>query len=141
MYKELENWINQITQPRPELGNMPVCPFAKEVKFEVIVSNGQDIIPLTGDFEIVVYLLPADMSIAELDCVAKNYNQKFPNVIFLPDHKDRNTFINGVQTNNGKLNLLLCQPRASLYAAREKLKKSNYYSFWSSNYLKEILDH
>jgi hypothetical protein len=63
----------------------------------------------------------------------------YPEMVFLPDHKDRDTFINGVQTNNGKYNLILCQWRDNLESARTKLKNSNYYSFWDQEYLKEIL--
>ena len=75
------------------------------------------------------------------DYLGEILSWQYPDIIFLPDHKDRKTFINGVQTNNGKHNLLLCQLRSRLKIARDKLKKSNYYSFWTEDYLKEILNH
>jgi hypothetical protein len=141
MSKDLKFWIDEITKPRSELGNLPVCPFAKGIQFEIIHSSGNDIVPPADDFEIVVYILPDDITVDQINQLSENYNQQYPNIVFLPDHKDRKTFINGVQTNNGKHNLLLCQSRSRLKIARDRLKKSNYYSYWTEDYLKEILDH
>jgi hypothetical protein len=83
--------------------------------------------------------LPSNYTQDELAELANEYNKMYPMMIFLPDHKDKDTFINGVQTNNGKYNLLLCQWRDKLETARTKLKKTTYYTYWSEDYLKEIL--
>jgi hypothetical protein len=141
MSKDLKFWIDELIKPRTELGNLPVCPFAKGVNFDIVQSNGEDIIPPSEDFELVVYMLPEDITVDQINYLSEKYNQQYPDIIFLPDHKDRKTFINGVQTNNGKHNLLLCQLRSRLKIARDRLKKSNYYSYWTEDYLKEILDH
>jgi hypothetical protein len=69
-------------------------------------------------------MLPEDITIDQITHLSEKYNQQYPDIIFLPDHKDRKTFINGVQTNNGKHNLLLCQLRSRLKIARDKLKKA-----------------
>jgi len=75
----------------------------------------------------------------ELRAIAAEYNKQFPDLVFLPDHKDRYTEINGVQTNNGKHNIILCQWRDNLEQARAKLKNTKYYTFWTEYYLQEIL--
>ena len=49
------------------------------------------------------------------------------------------TFIHGVQTNNGKYNLILAQPTQKLRKFRESLAKTEYYDLWDDDYLKEIL--
>ena len=85
-------------------------------------------------------MLDDTWSIDTLNQLAHEYNQLYKDIIFLPDHKDRYTEINGVQTNNGKHNLLLCQWRDNLNKAREKLAGTNYYSFWNEEYLQEILN-
>ena len=59
---------------------------------------------------------------------------------FLSDAKNEDTFINGVQSNNGKYNLVLAQPRKDLLLARKKLAKTNYYDNYDENYLKEVLE-
>ena len=66
-------------------------------------------------------------------------NEKYLDLIFLPDHKNRDTYINGVKTNNGNHNIILCQPKKKLKDARAALKKTDYYTYWDKEYLKEIL--
>jgi hypothetical protein len=136
---ELSNWVTQISQTREELGGMSVCPFAKNSRLSIINTDGSDINPPPWDFDLIVYRLPDNYSIEELTDISKEYNMLYPEMIFLPDHKDRETFINGVRTNNGKYNLILCQWRDNLEIARQKLSKTSYYSFWDEEYLKEIL--
>ena len=59
---------------------------------------------------------------------------------FIADHGKTNTFINKIQSNNGKYNLVLVQPRKDLTEARIKLAKTSYYDYWDENYLKEVLE-
>jgi len=135
----IDDWIQRIMQPRAELGGMSVCPFAKAAEYEIIETDGSNIDPPPWDFELIIYKLPDLYTIDELNAIADEYNNIFPDMVFLPDHKDKKTFINGVQTNNGTYNFILCQWRDNLETARSKLKKTNYYNFWEKNYLDEIL--
>jgi hypothetical protein len=136
--EEITNWISRISKPNTELGGMSVCPFAKKTEYEFIESDGSNINPPPWDFELIIYKLPDHYTINELYEIAIEYNTMYPKMIFLPDHKDRDTFINSVQTNNGKYNLILCQWRDNLKKARDKLEKTSYYTYWSSEYLEEI---
>jgi len=134
----ITDWIERLAKPREELGGMSVCPFAKNSEYSVIKTDGSDINPPPWDFELIIYKLPDEYSVSELADLATEYNSMFPEMIFLPDHKDRETFINGVATNNGKYNLILCQWRDNLNKARSKLEHTKYYSFWDQTYLDEI---
>ena len=134
----ITDWIERLAKPREELGGMSVCPFAKNSDYSIVETDGSDINPPPWDFELIIYKLPNEYSINELAELAAEYNDIFPEMIFLPDHKDRETFINGVATNNGKYNLILCQWRDNLNKARSKLEHTKYYSFWDQNYLEEI---
>ena len=120
------------------LEGLAVCPFAVKAGYELVITDGVDINP-RPDVELTVYVLPEYYSQEALIKLATEYNNKIPEMIFLPDHKDRYTEINGVQTSNGKHNLILCQTRTDLYEARTKLKNTKYYSFWDKQYLEEIL--
>ena len=135
----IENWIERITQPRTELGGMSVCPYAKGAEYELIETDGSDINPPPWDFELIIYKLPESYTIDEVFAIAEEYNKLYPELVFLPDPKDRDTYINGVQTNNGEHNLILCQWRDNLDKARGKLSNTSYYTHWSEDYLKEIL--
>lgn len=136
----IEDWINRIKQPREELGGMSVCPFAKSTDYKIIETDGSDINPPPWDFELIIYKLPDLYTIEELNDIAAEYNNLYAEMVFLPDHKNKQTFINGVQTNNGTYNFILCQWRDNLETARSKLKKTNYYDFWDKDYLHEILN-
>jgi hypothetical protein len=135
----IKDWIDRISKPNSELGGMSVCPYAKGAEYSLIETNGADIEPPPWDFELIIYKLPDHYTIDELYEIAKEYNNLYPELVFLPDHKDKDTFINGVQTNNGNANLILCQWRDNLEQARTKLAKTVYYSFWDADYLEEIL--
>jgi hypothetical protein len=134
----ITDWIERLAKPREELGGMSVCPFAKNSDYSIVETDGSDINPPPWDFELIIYKLPDEYSIDELAELATEYNNIFPDMIFLPDHRDRETFINGVATNNGKYNLILCQWRDNLNKARSKLEHTKYYSFWDQTYLEEI---
>ncbi len=135
----LDDWIKRITQPREELNGFAICPYAKGIDYEIIDTDGSDIDPPPWNFELIIYKLPIEYSVDEVCTIAEEYNKIYSDMIFLPDPKDRNTYINGIQTNNGKYNLILCQWRDNLNKTREKLKETSYYTHWNEDYLKEIL--
>jgi hypothetical protein len=137
---DIKDWIDHISAPRPELGGMSVCPYAKTTEVELIETDGSNINPPPWDFELIVYKLPDSYTVAEVEQIAEEYNKLFPDIVFLADPKDRITEINHVKTNNGKYNLILCQWRDNLESARAKLKNTNYYTYWSPDYLDKILN-
>jgi hypothetical protein len=141
MHKELLDWINLIIEPQEKIDGHSICPFAKLAKRSTFINiNNLDIVPPSSEeFEVVIYILPDTVTDEELNNTCHNLNVKYDKLVFLPDHKDRNTFINDVKTNNGHKNLILCQPKDKLRNARKALSTTTYYSFWDKEYLKEIL--
>jgi hypothetical protein len=137
--EKIKQWIERISTPKQELDGFPVCPYARGAKYEVIETDGSDVDPPPWDFELVIYVFPSNYTAKELVDICIEYNKIYPELVFLPDPKDRDTHINGVQTNNAELNLVLCQYRENLNAARQKLINTNYYKHWDANYLEEIL--
>ena len=67
--------------------------------------------------------------------------QKHSTHIFLPDHPDRPTYIKGVKTGNGHVPLIIAQTKTELLSARERLSKTEYYSYWDKEYLQEIFNY
>ena len=118
---------------------MSVCPYAKGADYKIVHTDGSDIDPPPWAFDLYIYVLPDSYDQQVVVDIANEYNKMFPDLVFLPDPKDRRTEINGVQTNNGEKNIILCQWRDDLNAARDKLKKTKYYQFWATEYLEEIL--
>lgn len=139
MQEHIAAWIQHLSLPQTSLGGMSVCPFAKKAVYEIIETN--DIVVPDREFEIIIFVLSADQTQVQLFDYCKLLNEQYVNYIFLPDPKDRQTLIGDVQTNNGRYNLILCQPRDKLLSARKVLSKTNYYQYWSPEYLKEITGH
>lgn len=135
----IQDWIARISQPTDKLGGLSVCPYAKGSDYKVVNTDGSDIFPPPWDFELYIYVLPDHYEQQMIIDIAAEYNKLYPDLIFLPDPKDRYTEINGVQTNNGTHNIILCQWRDNLDKARSKLKNTTYYTYWAEEYLNEIL--
>lgn len=137
--REIEDWITSLDIPRNELDQNKVCPFAKSATYKLVECPLLEVAPMTEDVDLFIFKVENTVTQEELITFCKRLNQEYKDVVFLPDHMDRSTFLNGVQTNNGRHNLILCQSRKKLEKARLGLAKTNYYSFWDKAYLEEIL--
>ena len=138
-YNYILRWIKQISEIRPELGNFAVCPYASQAKFIILDEELKKVKPRMG-WEVVIYAVEDDHDADFLYAMVDDYNRVYKKYKFIADHRKSKTSINGVQTNNGKYNLVLCQPRKELTEARKKLGKTNYYDYWDKNYLQEVLE-
>ena len=137
--KYILHWISQISKIRPELGNFSICPYASGANFCVQEQKLSQIVP-NSDFDVIINIVEDDIDANSLYETVDDYNRNYPNYKFIADHGKTKTYIQEIQTNNGKYNLVLCQPRKDLTEARKKLAKTNYYEYWDKNYLKEVLE-
>lgn len=133
------DWIQRISKVRPELSGFAICPFAANSKFKIIECSASAINPIE-DMDVIIYIIEDHLNISEVQNWVDIYNQKYYNWKFFEDCGSYDTFINGVQTNNGKYNLILGQPIQKLRQFREKLAKTSYYDQWDDTYLKKILE-
>ena len=92
------------------------------------------------DFDVTIYVVESNISAQFLYDAVDDYNRNYPEYKFIADHGKTKTYIQGIQTSNGKYNLVLCQPRQELTEARKKLSKTDYYSYWDKDYLEEVLE-
>jgi hypothetical protein len=134
---DIINWIKEISKSRPELGDFSVCPFAKKAKYEILKIDIDKLYPIDG-FDVIIYVL-GETDLETINWWVEFYNKKYNDWIFFEDCASYDTYINGVQTNNGKHNLILGQPKEKLNKFRDILKKTDYYSYWDKDYYKEIM--
>ena len=138
--KNIAEWIDYLSMPQDKLNGSPVCPFAKKAKYKIIDLADEEVLnPDFSTVEVILYIVDGSYSFEQVEQLSIKYNKQFPNLVFLPDSKHRHSHINGVQSNNDKYNLILCQERSGLQAARDRLSQTLYYTHWDENYLKEIL--
>lgn len=136
----IRNWIKEVSKSRPELNNFAICPFASTSKFKIIECDINDIEPIEG-YDVVIFIVEDHLSLNDINYYVKELNQKYKNWDFFEDCKNYDTFIKNIKTNNGKYNLILAQPKEKLNNFRKNLAKTEYYNYWSDEYLKEILGH
>lgn len=135
--RDVEEWIQKVSQSRPELRGFSICPFAKTGKYKIVECNEKDIEVEEG-YDVIIYIIQ-ETELNKINEWVEIYNKKFDEWLFFEDCATYDTFIGGVQTNNGKHNLILAQPKEKLRKFREILKKTDYYSFWSKEYYEEIM--
>ena len=133
------HWIGQLSKIRPELGNFAICPYASKANFAIVDEKLSQIMP-NDEFDVIIYVVEDDIDANFLYDAVDDYNRNYPDYKFIADHGKTKTYIQGIQTNNGKYNLVLCQSRNELTEARKKLAKTNYYDYWDENYLEEVLE-
>jgi hypothetical protein len=136
--KDIQDWISSLTKPKKELGRFATCPYAQFAKYSVQQRLISDLAPLEG-VEVAIFVLEDSHTLEDLLGACRALNEAYPDYIFLDDHKDDHSFINGVQTNNGKYNLILCQNKEKLLKARENLRETKYYSYWDEKMYHKIV--
>ena len=137
--KYILHWIQEISKIRPELGNFSICPYASGANFSIQEQKLSQIAP-NDDFDVIIYVVEDNLDAQFLYDTVDDYNRIYPDYKFISDHGKTKTYIQGIQTSNGKYNLVLCQSRNELTEARKKLAKTNYYNYWEKNYLEEVLE-
>jgi hypothetical protein len=135
--REIEEWIERVSQVRPELGGFSICPYAKSGKYKIIECS-TDKIDVEEGYDVIIYVID-ESDLVKINEWVSFYNKKFEDWLFFEDCANYDTFIGDVQTNNGLYNLILAQPKEKLMKFREALKKTDYYSYWSEEYYKEIV--
>lgn len=134
----IHKWIQEVSKNRPELGGFAVCPYASSSKTLIVETTIDDIVPEPGH-DVIIFIIEDFWRSDHVKKWVKFYNEKFPYYKFFEDLSTNDTFINGIKTNNEKFNLILCQSKMKLSKIRKQLAKTEYYTFWTEEYLRQIL--
>lgn len=136
---KVREWIKNIAVKRKELGGFSICPYAFSASVEIIECALTSVSLKPGDAEVVVYIVEDSVSLAALLQKVTELNMRHADYLFLDDHVSEPTFINGIQTNFGKHNIIIAQKRDKLLRARENLHKTDYYKLWSEELYNRIV--
>lgn len=135
---EVREWIKYISEKRGELGGHSICPYAFSASVHIEERALKDVTLIEAGADVVIFIVE-DCSVASMMVTVDILNMTYRDYMWLDDHKDEPTFINGVQSNFGKHNLILCQKRDKLQQARENLSKTDYYKYWSEELYNRIV--
>lgn len=137
---DLKSWISEVIKPNPDLSGFSICPFAKNNTYKIVETSIHDIKPLDEEFGVVIFVVEDDLDLAFARLKIQELNQKYPRYRFFDDFRDEPSYIQQIQTNNGKYNLILYQNLDFLRKMRQILAKTGYYSYWDDDYLRQILE-
>ena len=135
---EVREWIKHISVKRGELGGHAICPYAFSASVHIEERALSEVTLIEEGADVVIFIV-GDCSVAAMMATVDHLNMIHSDYMWLDDHKDEPTFINGVQSNFGKDNLILCQRRDKLLEAREQLHKTDYYNHWHQEMYKRII--
>ena len=133
------DWIRRVSEHRPELNGFAICPYAAKSIFKIVECPAEEIMPIDG-YQVIIFIVEDYFDLDAVQFWVNFYNEMYENWSFFEDCHSYDTYINGIQTNNGKYNLILGQPKQKLRHFREKLAKTSYYDLWDKEYLKKILE-
>lgn len=134
----ISEWVEKVSTVRAELGGFSICPYASTAKYKIVECLAEDIMPISG-YDVVFYVVEDYFDLPSVQFWVNFYNNLYDDYLFFEDCASYNTFVGGIQTNNGKYNLILMQDKEHLRKNRERLAKTGYYHHWNDAYLREIL--
>ena len=139
VYDSISRWLNHVKTPQDALKGHSICPFASNIPLIVeSISNIEE--HISNKLTIFVDTTKST-SFKDLKEICDSLNTAYTDLVFLPDHYTNITKINSIVTNNQDYPLIIMQSKKELQAARDKLSKTDYYSFWDEEYLEEILGY
>jgi len=154
--RELTHYmIDFVEQPRPELGNLPICPFArkarleKRIRFEVIELARDRILDLAqsltenSDLQVMIFVHPSKdgLSYTQIRQLVMALNEELSamNLIALGLHPEDPFNIDGLYTRREPYpNIQLIRLEEG-ERAHEIIKNSGYYDRWTESNLRDCL--
>ena len=134
----IRKWITKLSISQEQLGNHSICPFAATANVHIQEVEVGDIAPVPG-VDVAIFIVSDTLTLHDLEDLCERLNSIWVDYVFLDDHKDDPSYINGIQSNYGESNLILVQRKDKLMWAREQLKKSDYYHYWSKEMYNKIV--
>ena len=144
--ERIRQYVGQLTVPREQFGNWPICPFAKKAlltKNITILVEDDELFSMADaaadDFSkynteiVIVASTRVDLYTPRLvhDYVAKGRNvYRSRDLYMLYDHMDLPEYINDVQISNTFCAMILIQEYGRLKEAAELLDKAGYDNHW-----------
>jgi hypothetical protein len=152
-YKEyITQWITEVLdKPQPWLNNLPSCPYAKQAlisnKIDIIRSSDyiNDVHTLFGhwnlQFDVAIIVCDNNIDLDKFSSDVAKLNKHYLPLGFvcLEDHVSCVETVKDIVFNNGKYNLILCQPLDKLNSASTQLAKQGYYQHWDKDYYDQVV--
>jgi hypothetical protein len=152
MVDKISQWFEHIQVPRSELGNMPICPFARaaiannqytitQCTIESIDDQVQQCDISTNLVHIIYLPTYEQYTTQQLDQITNKLNQQHikDNKVVL-ENEPRIAFeLQGIRTTFPHCFLWIVQSLSDLTQKSDMLKNTNYYSYWTKEQIDEVV--
>ena len=81
--RDVEEWIERVSQSRPELRGFSICPFAKTGVYKIIECLAKDI-EIENGFDVIIYIIE-ESDLNKINEWVNHYNKKYDEWLFLED--------------------------------------------------------
>lgn len=147
----LYDYLDYLSKPQHALGDFPICPYLKKyidnIEIRWVGDFKNELLKIYDKWPLdkkIVLLISDDLQTHTsqlLDQLVIEKQEQFntKNLWLAFDHANVNNYINGVKTNNDQFAILLVQILDETVRLSDSLHKTNYYSYWSNKYYKEIV--
>ena len=71
--EHIKEWIDKISEFRPELNNFAICPFSSTATYKIIQAPIDDIMPLTG-CDVVIFAVEDYLDVNAIQMWCEIYN-------------------------------------------------------------------
>jgi len=134
----VKNWLKKVQTPKQELNGKSVCPFARMPRVIVVDKLTVDNVKPVAHSLTMYVEDSVKSSFEDIDSICHTLQGIHSDYIFLPDHPEKKNYINGIETGNGHLPIIIVQCKQELLTARRRLEKTDYYDNWDKDYLEQI---
>lgn len=139
-------WINFVSSYKTSNGFF-ICPYANKVltnrRLKIYYFNIDCLDTIVKDFEsdpdpfkVWIFIYSGDD--IKSDCLY--LNDKYSSIVWLYDEANSSGEIDGIKTGNQMYNIILMQDRQELAKLSSILEKNGYYTNWSKEYYKQIVE-
>jgi hypothetical protein len=153
MIHQLHKWFEHIQAPRPELGNLAICPFAKKAvvlkQYRVSECTLDNIGEYVNNCDVVEYKVCifylsnyTEYKIEDLESRTKELNARFvqQDKVVLDNDPRSPLVIEGITTTFPECYLWIVQSLSDLTNKTAILKNTSYYSYWTEQQLDEVVN-
>jgi hypothetical protein len=136
----LQDWVDYLSEPRPETGGMPPCPFAQRAKITHAKADSQG--ALNYILNNIISVSPQAVLVIEIPQAVylAAWANRHPRRDWIALESDplRPVVIQGFQTTQREAKLILVQNASELLSYRQLLQSQGYFDNWGAEALERI---
>jgi hypothetical protein len=142
----IHEWVTYVSSSKTSNG-FSICPYANKVlknrRLKIYYFNINNIASIVKEFEndvnsFKVWVFIYSGTTIEKDCLYLNNTYK--SIAWLYDEMLNSGTIDTIKTGNQKYDIILMQDKQELNNLSSILKKNGYYTNWSADYYKQIVE-